>query len=108
MALEGIPWHRGYQRPPINQAKEKARHRVSESEMIAYLIPVQQETIHESPNDTGARRNLDLLLHRRNLRLVPRGDRVAERNGPLLVQVVVRGVIIWDAPDALDGAQDGA
>jgi len=75
---------------------------------MPYLIPIQQETIHKSPNDTGARSNLDLLLHCRDFCLVSRGGRVAERNVPLLVQVVVRGVIIRDARDVLDGAQEGA
>jgi hypothetical protein len=75
---------------------------------VAYLIPIQQETIYESPNDARAIRIFDLLLHCRNLCLAPRGDRIAERSGLLLVQVVVRGVIIRYARDVLDGAQEGA
>jgi hypothetical protein len=77
------------------------------SKRITYLIPVQQETIHEPPDDAGARSNLDLLLQCRDLRLAPRGDRVAERDEPLLVQVVVRGVAVRDARNALDRAQEG-
>ncbi len=76
--------------------------------MMAYLIPIQQETIHESPNDAHARRNLDLPPCRRDLRHASRGDRIAERNGLLLVQVIVRRVIVRYACDALDGAQKGA
>jgi hypothetical protein len=53
-------------------------------------------------------RIFDLLLHCRDLRLEPRGDRIAERSELLLVQVVVRGVIVRYARDALDGAQEGA
>jgi hypothetical protein len=75
---------------------------------IAYLIPIQQETIYESPNDACAIRIFDLLLHRRDLRLAPHGNRITERSGLLLVQVVVRGVIIRYARDALDGAQERA
>jgi hypothetical protein len=33
------------------QKKKINRHQLSKSEEIAYLIPVQQETIHNSPND---------------------------------------------------------
>lgn len=75
---------------------------------IAYLIPIQQETIYESPNDAHAIRIFDLLLHCRDLRLAPLGDRIAERSELLLVQVVVRGVIIRYARDALNSAQEGA
>lgn len=75
---------------------------------IAYLIPIQQETIYESPNDARAIRIFDLLLHCRDLRLAPRGNRIAERSGLLLIQVVVRGVIVRYARDVLNGAQEGA
>ena len=75
---------------------------------IAYLIPIQQETIYESPNDTRAVRIFNLLLHFRDLCLAPRGDGIAERSGLLLVQVVVRGMVIRYARDPLDGAQGGA
>lgn len=74
----------------------------------AYLIPVQQEAINESPNDTRAGRGLDLLLRCRDIGLAPRGHRVIERNVRLGVHVVVRGVVIRDARDTFDGAQEGA
>ena len=73
-----------------------------------YLIPVQQEAVHKSPNDACARSRLGLLLHRRDLRLTPRKHRVSERNGPLLVQVVVGSMIVWKARNALDGVKEGA
>ena len=72
------------------------------------MIPVQQEAIYDSPNDARAIRIFDLLLRRRDLHREPLGDRIAERSGLLLVQVVVRGVIARYARDALDGAQEDA
>jgi hypothetical protein len=51
---------------------------------------------------------LDLLLHRCDLRLTPCNDRRTERHKPLLVQVVMRGVVVRDTRDALDGVQEGA
>ena len=50
----------------------------------------------------------DFLLHCRDLRLALRSDRIAERSGLLLIQVVMRGVIIWYARNVLDGAQEGS
>jgi hypothetical protein len=91
-----------------NEEKKKLVINFLNRKGIAYLIPIQQETIYESPNDACTIRIFDLLLHRRDLRLAPHGSRIAERSGPLLVQVVVRGVIIRYARDALDGAQERA
>jgi hypothetical protein len=68
-----------------------------------YLIPVQQEAIHKSPNDTRASSGLGLLLHRRDLCLAPLSDHVTEWHRTLLVEVVMREVAVWDTRDSLDG-----
>jgi hypothetical protein len=81
--------------------KERHRGRI-------YLIQVQQKAINESPNDALASDGLDLLLHCRNLRITSRNDRSTERHRPLLIQVVMRGVVVRDMHDALDGMQEGA
>ena len=108
MAHEEISWHRGYQQSPTNQTKKNLVISFPSRKRIAYLIPIQQEAINESPNDARAIRIFDFLLHRLDLRFASRSDRIAEWSGLLLIQVVVRGVIIRYARDALDGAQEGA
>ena len=66
-----------------------------------YLVPVQLVLFHESPNDMYARCGFEIRLLSHDLR-------PAQRHGLQLIQVAGRDVVVRDACNALDGAEEGA